>query len=266
MSNTILATIESFPPLNESIQKINELCRVEEIDLKAFIGVIEADPLLYTSILKYVNVPEYGFRYPITSISQAIALFGISAIRGMSLRAALKAHPFSDVSVYGITVNEWFEVMERQQRFLDLWLRKKHRDFLQALGGLTFVLEIGRLLVSYFLDSMKKMYRFCNFDPSELMKEEIEIIGHSGDELASQLFAYWYFDPLFITGMQYAMMPDECSDPQICAALKCARTVFALDETKPFEIIEPILKEYGFDLEDARIAYEIVANQSSNEN
>lgn len=261
MNSSILSTIESFPPLSESIQKINELCRSEEIDLKAFVGVIEGDPLLYTSILKYANVPEYGFRYPITSISQAIALFGVAAIRGMSLTAALKAHPFSDVSVYGLSVNEWFEVMERQQKFLDLWLRKKHRDFLHAFGGLTFILEIGRLLVSYFMDSMEKVHQFCNFDPLELMKEEVEIVGHSGDELASKLFAHWYFDPFFITGMQYAMMPDECSDAQMCAALKCARTVFTLDETKPFETIEPLLQEYGFDIEDAKVAYEIVVSK-----
>jgi len=258
MNDNVLPVIESFPPLNESIQKINELCREEEIDLKAFIGVIEADPLLYTSILRYTNVPEYGFRYPITSISQAIALFGVSAIRGMSLTAALKAHPFSDVSVYGVSVNEWFDVMERQQKFLDFWLRKKHRDFLQSLGGLTFILEIGRLIVSYSMMTMEKAHRFCHFDPLELMGEEIETIGHSGDELAAKLFAHWYFDPIFVTGMQFSMMPEESSEPQICAALKCARTLFTLDAIQPFEVVEPLLKQYGFDIQDAKVAYDIV--------
>lgn len=260
-NSTVLLSIESFPPLNESIQKMNEICQAEEIDLKAFTGVIEADPLLYTSILRYTNVSHHGFKYPITSISQAIALFGISAIRGMSLTAALKAHPFSDVSAYGVSVNEWFDAMERQQRFLDLWLGKKHRHFLQSLGGLTFILEIGRLVVSFVMMSTNKEHCFSSLQPCVLISEEAEVIGYSGDELSSQLFQHWNFDPLFVNAMHYMMEPKEGSEPKICAALQCARTLFMLNGMNPFETVKTLLEEYGFEMEDAKIAYDIVVSQ-----
>lgn len=258
MDETTLYSIESFPPLPESINKINELCRFEDIDLKAIVRVIESDPVLYTDILRFSNVPYYGFRYPITSISQAIALFGIAAIRGMSLTAALKAHPFMDVGPYGVSVGMWFAAMEKQQRFLELWLGKKQRSILQALGGLTFILEIGRLVASYALMLNKNPYHFVESEPFKLTLEEKSIIGNSGDELASKLFKIWNFDDLFVDSLLNSMNPNLGIDPKICAVLQCARTLFTLKEIKPFEEIESMLLKFDFPIDDARIAYEIL--------
>ncbi|MGA9046939.1 HDOD domain-containing protein [Sulfuricurvum sp.] len=260
MDNTILYSIESFPPLPESIKKINSLCSVAEVDLKSIIQVIESDPILYTNILRSSNTPYHGFRYPITSISQAIALFGIAAIRGMSLTAALKAHPYTDVSAYGMSIHEWFSVMLQQQRFLDIWLGKQHRSILQSLGGLTFILEIGRLVASYALMFQKHSYCFTEHEPDKLSFEEINILGASGDELASKLFKFWNFDSLFVDSLSHSLNPDDGLEPKSCAALKCARTLFTLREVKPFEKITPILEEYDFAVNDARIAYEMLLN------
>lgn len=262
MNESLLYTIESFPPLPESILQINELCRVEEVDLRAFTRVIESDPILYTDILRYSNVPSHGFRYPITSISQAIALFGVSAIRGMSLTAALKAHSFRDLSPYGVGIAEWFAVMEKQQRFLDLWLGKKHRSFLQSLGGLSFILEIGRLVASYALMLTERSHAFVENTPEGLKHEEAAVLGKSGDALAAQLFRYWNFDPFFVNALEYSLHPEDGMDPQICAALNCARELFELKAIQPFEAVEPLLTAFGFQSDDAKTAHEIVLMQS----
>lgn len=261
MDHTVLYSIESFPPLPESINQINEICRHEDIDLKAFIRVIESDPILYTDILRFSNAPYHGFHHPITSISQAISLFGITAIRGMSLTAALKAHPYADLTAYGISVQEWFEVMEKQQRFLELWLSKKHRIILQSLGGLAFILEIGRLVASYALMLTEKSYRFTEIGAEELIREETAVIGLSGDELAAQLFKFWNFDTAFVNSLHYSLSPEEGLEPETCAALKCARALFPLKGMKPFEEIEPVLKKYDFPAMDAHAAYETLISQ-----
>lgn len=258
MGSKHIHTIESFPPLPESINKLNELCAVNEIDLKAVISVIESDPMLYTDILRFSNVPYHGFRYPITSISQAIALFGIAAVRGMALTAALRAHPFIDLSPYGIEVHEWFRAMEQQQRFLDLWLGKKHRATLQSLGGLTFILEIGRLVTSYALMFTQKEHTFSEHEPDKLSLEEQNIVGFSSDELAAQLFEFWNFEKLFVNSLCYSLNPEEGMEPKACAALKCARTLFTLKEVAEFESVVLLLEKFDFSVADARIAYEIL--------
>lgn len=262
MDNTLLFTIESFPPLPESINQLNELCQNEDVNLKSVIQVIESDPILYTDILRYANVPYHGFRYPITSISQAISLFGVSAIRGMALTAVLKAHPYNDISMYGIHLSNWFATMEKQQRFLDLWLLKKHRSLLHSLGGLSFILEIGRLVASYALMLTHKTYTFNETTPHKLIEEERNIIGRSGDELAAQLFKFWNFEELFSDSLIHSLDPKLGRDQKGCAALQCARILFTLKETKSFSEIEDVLADYGFLIDDARIAYEIMMSEN----
>ena len=265
MDENILYSIESFPPLPESITQLNDLCRLEDVNLKAVIGVIESDPILYTDILHFANAPYYGFRYPITSISQAISLFGIAAIRGMSLTAALKAHPFQDLSPYGVVIHEWFDVMEKQQRFLGLWLGKRNRMMLQTLGGLTFILEIGRLLASYALMLNNKSHQFNASEIDQLILEEAELLGSSGDELAAKLFEFWNFENIFVDSLRYSLDPDDGHETKICAALKCARTLYTLKGTQPFENILTLLEKYNLDSDDAMVAYEILINEENGE-
>lgn len=259
MRYELLRAIESFPPLPESITELNRLCSFEDIDLKGVIRIIESDPLLYADILRFSNVPHYGFRNPITSVTHAIALFGIAAIRGMALTAALKAHPFRDVSAYGITTDAWFAVMEKQQIFINFWLSKKHRHLLQSLGGLPFILEIGRLIAAYVMHETQTEHRFESTDPFELTAEECSVIGESGDNLALELFRHWRFDASFIDSLEHSLHPDNGAEPRMCAALQCARTLFTLKETRPFDTVRPLLETYGFDSDDAQIAYDMVS-------
>lgn len=258
MDEFLLYSIESFPPLRESIDKLNKLYNAEEIDTKAIVRVIEADPILYTDILHYANSPHYGFRQPISHISQVITLFGQTSLRGMAIIAALKAHPFTDLRAYGITIEGWFSVMEKQQRFLELWLRKDHRELLEPLGGLPFILEIGRLVASYALMFTHNPYQFNKTSPEELLLEEKNIIGASGDELACKLFELWFFDAALVDALRFSLAPASALQPKESAVLKCARTLFTLKATEPFEAIVPILEDYSLDTKAALHAYQTI--------
>lgn len=258
MDEFLLHSIESFPPLRESIDQLNKLYRTEEVDTKALIKVIESDPILYTDILHFSNSPQYGFRHPISQISQVIALFGQTTVRGMAIFAALKAHPFTDVKAYGITIEEWFAVMEKQQHFLTLWLGKTDRELIDSLVGLPFILEIGRLVASYALMFAHNPYRFTKTSTEELLMEEKNIIGSSGDELACRLFELWFFDPAMVNALRYSFSPSNGLNPKACAVLKCARTLFTLKSNEPFETILPILETYSLDQKAALSAYQTI--------
>lgn len=261
MDTVLLYSIESFPPMRESITRINKLFMHEEIDTKAFIAIIESDPILYTDILHFSNAPHHGFRHAISTIAQAISLFGAHSVRGMALSAALKAHPYTDVSPYGITMQEWFGVMEKQQRFLDLWLGKTHRSLLQSVGGLTFILEIGRLVAAYALMFTDNPYTFTKRKPHELILEERNIIGRSGDELASKLFELWFFNDAFVDALRHSLTPAYGFEPKTCAALECARLLFTLYGIEPFETVEPVLRQFSLPAESAQAAYDILLKE-----
>lgn len=263
MDDFLFYSIESFPPLRESITKLSDLCNAEEIDTKAIERVIESDPMLYTDILHYANSPHFGFRTPLSQISQVIALFGLTTLRGMAIVAALKAHPFTDLRAYHISVEQWFEVMQKQQSFLSLWLGKNHRELLKPLGALPFILEMGRLVASYALMFSNNPYRFTKTSPHDLLLEEQNIISCSGDTLACTLFEIWNFDSVMIDSLRHSLDPENGIEKISCAAIQCARLLFTLYETKAFETIETILDQYGFNKDEALSAYQTICGEPS---
>jgi len=261
MGSVLIKSIESFPPFEKSVQDINALCSMEDIDFHAVASVIESDPLLYADILHFTNAPQYGLRLPITSIYQAILLLGVQRVRGMTLQAALKAHSFVDLSPYSISSDRWFETMSLQQRFLTEWIIRLDRTLFIKLGVVIYILEIGRLIASYSLHFTKRLHHFDNLTPNVLLSDEEKVIGKSGDELAALLFKQWHYEALIIDLIENSMSPEKSKFPKLAAMLTCARTLFTLEGTCSLETIEPILQEYGFDLEPIRSAYESLQNQ-----
>jgi HD-like signal output (HDOD) protein len=262
MDDFLLYSIESFPPLRESITKLNELYARPEINSKEVEGIIQADPVLYTDILHYSNSPHYGFRTRLSTITQVISLLGHAALQGMAIVAALRAHPFTDLAPYSISTTQWFSVMQKQQAFLQLWLAKEDRRLLTSLGGLPFILEIGRLVASYALMFSQNPYCFTKTAPLELLLEEKNIIGSSGDELACKLFEAWFFDTRLIDSLRHSFFILDANEPRLCVALQCARTLFPLRGEASFEAVEGLLEEYNFDSTLARISYETLLGET----
>lgn len=141
---------------------------------------------------------------------------------------------------------------------LELWLKKDHRELLEPLGGLPFILEIGRLVAAYALMFTHNPYRFTKTSPEELLLEEKNIIGASGDELACKLFELWFFDAALVDALRHSFAPASALQPRESAVLKCARTLFTLKTTESFEVIVPILEDYSLDAKAALNAYQTI--------
>jgi HD-like signal output (HDOD) protein len=91
----MLEEIKSLPPLPGSVVRIQEMCINSDTDIDELSRVIEHDPMLSANILKSVNSPLYGMSKEISSVPQAIMLFGISMIRGFAAASAIKKHSAS---------------------------------------------------------------------------------------------------------------------------------------------------------------------------
>ncbi|MDX1295863.1 MAG: HDOD domain-containing protein, partial [Sulfurimonadaceae bacterium] len=162
MENILVYTLDSFPPLKESVQRLNAFFLEPEIDRKAFAEVIESDPMLYSDVLHYINAPYYGFRSQIKSIQQAISLVGVMMVRGFAMKSTLKSYTENDMSPYGITMGQWLQTMQKQQHFLYRWLMAEDSTLLSKLGGVMFMLEMGRLAVSYVLTYTNTSHTFSS--------------------------------------------------------------------------------------------------------
>jgi HD-like signal output (HDOD) protein len=63
--------------------------RESEVDLKETSEIIQKDPALSASVLRFVNSAAFGIRREITSITHAISLLGLNAIRTLALSFSL---------------------------------------------------------------------------------------------------------------------------------------------------------------------------------
>jgi len=257
MHDAVLESLDSFPPLRESIERLNILCEAPEIDILAFAETIEADPMLYSDILRAVNAPAYGFRAEITSIRHALTLFGPSKIHGLALQSSLTQYADTDLRAYGITLQTWLLTMRLQQAFLFHILRSGGDPgaFIK-LSGVMFILEIGKLAANYVLKQQGSPYRFRETDPYLLLEEERAVMGLSGDELAVQIFRNWHFESEFIELFRSSLHAERNPrHPHVTALLQLTRSLITVYGVRPLDEVDGIIARFGLNRADIAAAY-----------
>ncbi|MFQ5560591.1 MAG: HDOD domain-containing protein, partial [Nitrospinota bacterium] len=74
-----------LPVISVVIAKILELCQSEKVNLSEISEVVKKDIALSAKILKIVNSPFYGFSRKIATISQAVVILGLEAVKNLSM-------------------------------------------------------------------------------------------------------------------------------------------------------------------------------------
>lgn len=247
MYHKLFDTLESFPPMRESIEQLNSLCKAEEVDILAFAQTIENDPMLFADILRAVNAPFYGFQSEITSIRHALTLFGTSKIHGLALQTAMLQYADDAFEAYGITLQQWLTTMRMQQEFL-FFILKNDGDpsVFVKLSGVMFVLEMGRLAANYVMQRRGISHRFEATEPLALLEEERRLLGISGDDLAAALFEKWHFEPEFIELFRGSLHAQSAPRNQkMVALLQAARTCITIHGLNSYESVAPLARNFG---------------------
>lgn len=260
MHRGLIESLESFPPMRKSIERLNTLCEEQDVDILAFAQTIEGDPMLYSDILRAVNAPFYGFHSEITSIRHALTLFGVSKIHGIALQTSLTQYADEDLDAYGITLQQWLETMRRQQEFL-FYILKNDDDpsSFVKLSGVMFVLEMGKLAANYVLKRNGINHRFKEKEPYALLAEERSLIGLSGDELAVNIFKHWHFEPDFLELFSHSLHADDAQvHKKLAGLLQVTRTLITVYGMQPLETVSELIQAYGLKRPDIEAAYSYV--------
>jgi HD-like signal output (HDOD) protein len=192
--------IKSLPPLPASIVRIQELCMNMDTDIDELARVIEGDPMLSANILKSVNSPLYGMSKEISSISQAVMLFGISMIRGFAAASAIKKTIPIDLSPYGTTIDNLTKVSIQQMSLVREWYRNVDKTMLPLLQSGAFLMELGKLLASLKVINAGKSESFSQdiAQGKPITEVEQSYLGMSSYEIAAMMFEHWNFETALI--------------------------------------------------------------------
>jgi HD-like signal output (HDOD) protein len=262
----IIEKVKAFPPLDDTVSKVMAICNDENGSVAELAKVVEADPMTMANILKAANSPLYGFSREIKNITQAVSIFGMDTVKGFAFSSFLQKKLDLDLTAYGIKEDEFIHITEKQNALIHTWY-KKSREMLEVLSLTSFLMEMGKIVLSNILSEQGKSEQFkglalqCS-TLKELESLEREVFGMSNEEVTAIIFQEWNFDEMMTESIKYltdpASAPDEIAP--YSQALQVAKTVISTikgDQEFQIERAIELANSYELDTKALREAIEL---------
>lgn len=102
-----LASMNSLPPLPQVYERISELARDPQSDLKGWAKVIKVDPMSSATVLRHANSLESAAGGEITQVERAVVRLGRNAVAGLVAGEAVR-QVFQDVQDHGFVLEDFW--------------------------------------------------------------------------------------------------------------------------------------------------------------
>jgi HD-like signal output (HDOD) protein len=208
---SIKQQITSLPPLPESVVQIERICRDPNTGINQLVTVVEQDPLLTANLLKTANSAYFGFASQVTSIGQAISLFGMSMVWGFAIESATR-HCFDmNLKPYGLTVGQFGEISRTESALMWHWFVKLDQKMAEILIPSSFISRIGMVIIAAQLVEhglCEKFHTDVKKSQTSLESVERKFIGNSNQEVCSAIFAQWNFDKTMVAAIRASESPE----------------------------------------------------------
>ncbi len=217
MDETLIQRVKNFPPLDETIIKIQEITNRKNSSIKELVSVVEKDPMLTANILKATNSPLYGFSKEIKSINQAVSLFGMATIRGFALSSMMQSSIKIDMKPYNLTKEQFLNTTLSQNALMFSWYSKVDRGMMDVLMPASFLLEIGRIILADELREENKAEEFAaelqnRKSAYEVSTLEEDFLSISGEEITASILEHWNLEPKIVNSIRYALNIEKADD------------------------------------------------------
>lgn len=201
---SIVAQVNSLPPMPESVQKIQALFSRGTPSTKEVVALIEKDPLLTADVLAKVNAPFYGLRNNIVSVMQAVTLFGMVTIRGFVFSSSAYRAFDIDMSPYGVTTGAFSDICNMQSALMFQWYMGVDVERAKLLIPVAFMLEVGKVVIARELveSDYAALFREAVHHGASVETVEREFAGVTTAEVNAMLFEHWHFESEFIETMR----------------------------------------------------------------
>jgi HD-like signal output (HDOD) protein len=237
MKSSIAESIKSLPPLSKTINDINRVYADEEAGIAELAKVIEQDPMIVANLLKEANSPLYGFGKEITSVSQAVSLFGMSMTRSIALGNSMRKLLNVDMQPYGITSERFAEISSMQAILMNKWYEKIDKKKAEKLYLAAFLQETGKILIASDVIKEDEDISFASEIEMSYNIPAVEktYVGVTSAEVTASIFEHWGFDDEFVSMIHYSDAPTYAPDDvkEFSTALNIVKTALAVN--RPFD-------------------------------
>jgi len=255
MNNSLIKRVKNFPPLDETVVKIQETANRKNSSLKEITQIVEKDPMLTANILKATNSPLYGFSREIKNINQAVSLFGMSTIRGFALASMVQNSIKIDLSPYNLTKNQFLNISLAQNALMFNWYSKVNRSMLDILAPASFLMETGKIILAEELKEENKEKDFSKEISNaktilEISNIEKKYLGISSETMTAKILEHWNFEPKMIKAIEYSIEIEKANETikPYAIALNIVKNAINNDENNIVEAYK-VIENYNLDKE-----------------
>ncbi len=201
-----------LPSLPAIAVEVIELVRQQDVNIRQIADTIQHDPALATRILKTVNSSFYGQSHQIATISHALVVLGLNAVKTLALG-------FSLVPNLKVEQADGFDHIEFWRRSLytaaaarALSRRAGYAAQEEAfLAGL--LQDLGMLALNQALDSEYRELLAGHTGPhAALASFERERFGADHAAIGAELAAHWNLPEMLVESIRHHEAPDDAPE------------------------------------------------------
>lgn len=211
IKDKIISNIQMLPSLPDSLKKVMDICKSENLEMTKLASEIEKNPSLSADLLKLSNSTSFITRVTVKNILHATKIVGSNNI--LSMLYAVSSYKLMKEK-YPKMEKEW-EHANKTSIFASKLAREngltKFAEVI-AVGGLLH--DLGKiLLLSVESELMKKISELVknkNIESSKVLEESFIGISHS--EIGRMLASKWNFPEDLLNIIEFHHSPNQANE------------------------------------------------------
>ena len=197
----------NLPSVPAIAMQVLDMAQKAEVDLTQIAQLISTDPALAGKILKTVNSPSYGRSKPVSTVSHAIVIMGLQAVKTLALGFSLVTNLRSNNSKGFDHVGYWrrsiYAATAASMICEKIRIVQKEEAFLAAL-----LKDIGMLVLDRVLgDQYGEVWRGVK-SHGDLPAAEMQALGITHAEVGAMIAEYWKLPALYLAPIAFHHNPN----------------------------------------------------------
>jgi len=193
---SLFGCINELPSLSPIILKIENVMNNQYVSVEDISNLISTDQALVAKILRVVNSGFYGFKHKISTVTHAITIMGLNAIKNIVLASEVfDAFPIKNSVVFDRYLF-WEHCLSSAcaARAVAKMLKMNNAEVVFIAGILH---DIGKLLIAKYLPNQLNEISFLVIAKGmDIIDAELEVCGVDHSKIGEKMARKWFFPPV----------------------------------------------------------------------
>lgn len=222
----LAAAVGRLPTLPASVRAVMDACDTAECDSRDVARLVLADQGLTANLLKLANSAAYGHRRRVTTVTDAVVIMGLSAVRSLAISSHTAQLLERSLPGYGMGRGAlWRHSLS--VAFLSRRLSGGAGTAAEEAFVAGLLHDVGKVVLSDALgDAFDELTRAAQSGRCALCDSERDMLGFDHADLGARIAATWGFPERLVEVIGLHHRPEEAaSAPDLASCVALADTI-----------------------------------------